>query len=77
MDSLQLLVLVIRATWGSGFKFALQKDLNSGVARLFDWGDIKHGYLALLVNLNKYSWSDVILLQRPKCTIWLRSCLTI
>jgi len=36
--------------------------------------DQKHGRLALLMNLKKYSPSDVILLQWPTCLLGFRLC---
>jgi len=60
---LQVLALV-KANCGNGFKCALQETQIIGVARHFDWGntDQKYGRLSLLMNLKKYSQTDVILL---------------
>jgi len=53
-----------------------RKTQSSGVARRFDWGDQKHGYLALIMNLKKYSQSGAIFLQWPMCPPWLCPCST-
>jgi len=46
-------------------------DWNNVVARHFDWSDKKHGHLALVMNLKKYAYSDVSLLQWARCPPWL------
>jgi len=57
------------------FQMCFTKRLRAQVLRDILIGVIteqKHGRLALLMNLKKYSLSDVILLQWPTCPPWSR-----